>query len=145
MDTETFELGRNIAATPGKIVFQTDLMQLIQFEPTTEQVFRRPLLIVPPWINKYYVLDLQAKNSFIKWATEQGHSVFVVSWVNPDERLAGRTSRTTCSMVRSRRSTRIRFNSSDAGSTSGFFARHWANRSPPIAAPAGPPPCCEEL
>jgi len=90
VDTEAFELGRNIAATPGKIVFQTDLMQLIQFAPTTEQVFRRPLLIVPPWINKYYVLDLQAKNSFIKWATEQGHSVFVVSWVNPDERLAGK-------------------------------------------------------
>lgn len=87
-DTQAFELGRNIAATPGKVVFETELMQLIQFEPTTAEVSKTPLLIVPPWINKYYVLDMQEKNSFIKWAVAQGHTVFIISWVNPDESLA---------------------------------------------------------
>jgi polyhydroxyalkanoate synthase len=90
-DLDAFALGQNIALTPGKVVFQTDLMQLLQYTPTTETVFRRPLLIVPPWINKYYILDLREKNSFIKWAVAQGHTVFVVSWVNPDERLARKT------------------------------------------------------
>ncbi len=87
-DTTAFELGRNVATTPGKVVFQNDLMQLLQFNPTTKEQFKRPLLIFPPWINKYYILDLREKNSFIKWATDQGHSVFVMSWVNPDARLA---------------------------------------------------------
>jgi polyhydroxyalkanoate synthase len=87
-DMEAFHLGENIAATPGKVVFQNDLMQLIQYTPTTSDVRRRPLLIVPPWINKFYVLDLQPKNSFIKWAVDQSHTVFVISWVNPDEKLA---------------------------------------------------------
>jgi polyhydroxyalkanoate synthase len=87
-DLAAFEMGKNIAATPGKVVYQTDLMQLLQFNPTTTEVLKRPLLIVPPWINKYYVLDLQPKNSFIKWATDQGHTVFVISWVNPDAKLA---------------------------------------------------------
>ena len=87
-DLEAFELGENVATTPGKVVYQTELMQLIQYQPSTDEVYQRPLLIVPPWINKYYILDLQPKNSFIKWAVDQGHSVFVVSWVNPDERLA---------------------------------------------------------
>ena len=87
-DEDAFELGRNIALTPGKVVFQTDLMQLLQYEPVTEKVDKRPLLIIPPWINKYYILDLQPKNSFIKWCVEQGLTVFVVSWVNPDEKLA---------------------------------------------------------
>ena len=87
-DMKAFRLGENIAATPGRIVYQNELMQLIQYAPSTREVRRRPLLIVPPWINKFYVLDLQSKNSFIKWAVDQGHTVFAISWVNPDEKLA---------------------------------------------------------
>jgi len=87
-DESKFKVGENIAVTPGKIVYQNDLMQLIQYTPTTEKVLKRPLLILPPWINKYYILDLRPKNSFIRWAVDQGHTVFVASWVNPDERLA---------------------------------------------------------
>ena len=87
-DPTAFELGRNVAVTPGKVVFQNELIQLLQFNPTTTEQYRRPLLIMPPWINKYYILDLRQSNSFIKWATDQGHTVFVISWVNPDKRLA---------------------------------------------------------
>ena len=87
-DMKAFRLSENIATTPGKIVYQNELMQLIQYRPTTQEVRRRPLLIVPPWINKFYVLDLQPKNSFIKWAVDQGHTLFVISWVNPDQKLA---------------------------------------------------------
>jgi polyhydroxyalkanoate synthase len=87
-DESAFQLGVNVATTPGKVVYQTDLMQLIQYSPMTEQVLRRPLVIIPPWINKYYILDLREKNSFIRWAVQQGHTVFVLSWVNPDARLA---------------------------------------------------------
>ena len=87
-DLDAFELGKNIASTPGKIVYQTEMMQLIQYSPSTEKVLKRPLLIVPPWINKYYVLDLRPKNSFIRWAVAQGHTVFVISWINPDESYA---------------------------------------------------------
>jgi polyhydroxyalkanoate synthase len=87
-DMEAFKVGENIAVTPGKVIYQNDLMQLIQYNPTTEMVKRRPLLIIPPWINKFYILDLRPRNSFIKWAVDQGHTVFVISWVNPDEHLA---------------------------------------------------------
>ena len=87
-DERAFQFGKNVAVTPGKVVYQTDLMQLIQYTPTTKEAYRRPLVIVPPWINKYYILDLRESNSFIRWATDRGHTVFVVSWVNPDARLA---------------------------------------------------------
>ncbi|MDX9706326.1 MAG: class I poly(R)-hydroxyalkanoic acid synthase [Azospira sp.] len=87
-DTTAFEMGKNVATTPGKVVFQNDLIQLIQYEPTTKEQFKKPLLIVPPWINKYYILDLREKNSLVKWATDQGHTTFIMSWVNPDEKLA---------------------------------------------------------
>lgn len=84
-DAEAFELGKNVAVTPGKVVFQNRMFQLVQYTPTTETVSKRPLLIVPPWINKFYIMDLQPKNSLLKWIVAQGHTVFVVSWVNPDE------------------------------------------------------------
>lgn len=84
----TFKLGENLATTPGKVIFQNDVHQLIQYEATTDTVLKRPLLIVPPWINKFYILDLNPEKSFIRWAVSQGHTVFVISWVNPDERQA---------------------------------------------------------
>jgi polyhydroxyalkanoate synthase len=90
-DSSMFEVGRNLATTRGKVVFQNDLMQLIQYEPTTLTVLKRPLLIVPPWINKFYVLDLTPEKSFIKWCVDQGLTVFCISWVNPDEHLAKKT------------------------------------------------------
>jgi polyhydroxyalkanoate synthase subunit PhaC len=87
-DMDAFRVGENIGVSPGKVVYQNDLMQLIQYSPTTEKVLKRPLLIGPPWINKFYILDLRPRNSFVRWAVSQGHTVFVISWVNPDERLA---------------------------------------------------------
>ncbi len=87
-DMEAFEVGLNVGATPGKVVFQNKLLQLIQFNPSSDKVRRRPLLITPPWINKFYILDLKPENSFIKWAVDQGFTVFVVSWVNPDADMA---------------------------------------------------------
>jgi polyhydroxyalkanoate synthase len=87
-DTSAFALGRNLAMTPGKVVFQNELMQLIQYAPATKTVLKTPLLIVPPWINKFYVLDLTPEKSFIKWCVDQGLTVFIVSWVNPDAELA---------------------------------------------------------
>ena len=87
-DASMFEVGRNLAVTPGKVIFQNELMQLIQYSPSTETVLKRPLLIVPPWINKFYVLDLTPEKSFIKWCVDQGLTVFCISWVNPDARLA---------------------------------------------------------
>ena len=87
-DESKFKVGENIAVTPGKVVYQNDLMQLIQYTPTTEKVLKRPLLILPPWINKFYILDLRPKNSFIRWAVEQGLTVFVVSWKSADASMA---------------------------------------------------------
>ena len=87
-DMEAFRIGENIAVTPGKVIHQNSLRQLIQYTPTTKTTLKRPLLIIPPWINKFYILDLRPRNSFINWAVAQGHTVFVVSWANPDETLA---------------------------------------------------------
>ncbi len=89
-DPDAFELGKNVATTPGKVVFQNEMFQLIQYDPATPQQFKKPLLIVPPWINKFYILDLRDKNSFVKWTTDQGHTTFIISWVNPDERHANK-------------------------------------------------------
>ena len=90
-DPSMFEVGRNLAVTPGKVVFQNDLMQLIKYEPATHNVLKRPILIVPPWINKFYVLDLTPEKSFVKWCVDQGLTVFIISWVNPDAHLAKKT------------------------------------------------------
>ena len=90
-DTHSFTIGRDLAVTPGKVIFQNDLIQLIQYAPSTETVLQRPVLIVPPWINKFYVLDLTPEKSFIKWCVDQGLTVFCISWVNPDEHLARKT------------------------------------------------------
>ncbi len=88
---EAFKVGENIAVTKGKVIYQNDLIQLIQYEPQGDKVFKTPLLVVPPWINKYYILDLRPDNSLIEWAVKQGHSVFVISWVNPDKKLAAKS------------------------------------------------------
>ncbi len=90
-DSSMFEVGRNLATTPGKVIFQNDLMQLIQYAPSTPTALKRPLLIVPPWINKFYVLDLTPEKSFIKWCVDNGITVFCISWVNPDTHLAQKT------------------------------------------------------
>ncbi|MBK1733797.1 class I poly(R)-hydroxyalkanoic acid synthase [Halorhodospira abdelmalekii] len=91
VDPNAFEIGHDLASTPGRVVFENRLMQLIQYSPTTETVHQRPLLIVPPWINKFYILDLNEKKSWIRWAVAQGHTVFVISWVNPGAELAETT------------------------------------------------------
>tara|TARA_R110000751_G_scaffold41273_2_gene96987 strand:- start:4258 stop:6084 length:1827 start_codon:yes stop_codon:yes gene_type:complete len=87
-DLDAFKVGENVATTPGAVIGKTDLMELLQYTPSTDKVAKRPLMIIPPWINKYYILDLRPANSFIKWAVDQGHTVFVLSWVNPDGELA---------------------------------------------------------
>lgn len=90
-DETAFEVGKNLATTPGKVVYQNELLQLIQYKPTTEKVREIPILITPPWINKFYILDLTAQKSLIKWIVDQGYTVFVISWVNPDAAMAGKT------------------------------------------------------
>jgi polyhydroxyalkanoate synthase subunit PhaC len=87
-DTDAFKVGENIAVSEGKVIYQNKLMQLIQYSPATETVSTRPVLILPPWINKFYILDLRPKNSWVRYLVSQGHTVFMVSWVNPDESLA---------------------------------------------------------
>ena len=89
-DMDAFKVGENIAVSEGKVVYQNALMQLIQYSPTTEQAYARPVLILPPWINKFYILDLRPKNSWVRYLVSQGHTVFMVSWVNPDENLASK-------------------------------------------------------
>ncbi|WP_417317715.1 PHA/PHB synthase family protein [Emcibacter sp.] len=87
-DETAFEPGRNVASTPGKVVYQNELIQLIQYEPTTEKVYKTPILVTPPWINKFYILDLRPENSLIRWLVEKGYTVFVISWKNPDKSMA---------------------------------------------------------
>ncbi len=90
-DMDAFEVGRNTAVSPGAVIWQSNVLQLIQYAPSTEKVHAKPLMIIPPWINKYYVLDLNPKKSMVKWLVDQGYTVFIISWVNPDERQAGET------------------------------------------------------
>ena len=84
---EAFKVGETLATTKGHVIHETPLFQLIRYEPTTEKVYARPLLLIPPWINKYYILDLQPKSSLVKWLTDQGFAVYIVSWKNPREEL----------------------------------------------------------
>ena len=90
-DPDNLVVGVNMATTPGKVIYQNEMMQLIQYAPATEKVLRTPLLIIPPWINKFYILDLKPEKSYIKWCVDQGITVFVISWVNPDKRLGAKS------------------------------------------------------
>lgn len=87
-DYDKFVIGKNIATTPGKVVFRNEMMELIQYSPTTSEVVQRPMLFVPAWINKFYIMDLREKNSWVKWVLDQGHTLFIISWINPTEELA---------------------------------------------------------
>ena len=91
-----FEVGRNLATTPGKVIYETPLYQLIQYTPTTDKVLETPVVIFPPWINRFYILDLTPEKSFVRWAVEQGISLFMVSWKSADESLADVDARRLC-------------------------------------------------
>ena len=132
-----FEVGRNLALTPGKVIFENELMQLIQYAPSTATVLKRPILIVPPWINKFYILDLTPEKSFIKWCVDQGLTVFVISWVNPDAALAKKSfEKTTCARARSPRSTSSSRPPASARSTPSAIAS--AGRCSPPRSPTWP-------
>ena len=90
LDKNAYKVGVNLAITPGKIIYQNELMQLIQYLPATDTVYASSILFIPPWINKYYVLDLKPENSMVKWLVERGFTVFMISWINPDKRLANK-------------------------------------------------------
>jgi len=90
-DLSAFKIGKNLATSPGKVIYQNDLMQLIQYSPVTEKVYKTPLLLIPAWINKFYIFDMKKENSFVKWLVEKGFTVFLISWVNPGRELAGKT------------------------------------------------------
>ncbi len=129
-DMSAFEIGRNIAMTPGKVVFRNETFELIQYSPTQAQTYEIPLVIFPPWINKFYILDLNPKKSFVKWAVDQGLTVFIVSWVNADEPKRERASRITCARASSKRSRRRRMRQDQRRSTSLAIAS--AERSLPL-------------
>ncbi len=94
-DANAFQPGENLAITPGKVVYKNELIELIQYEPTTEQVYDTPVMFIPPWINKYYILDLQPKNSFVKYLVDEGYTVFMISWKTPTPRWKTSSSRNT--------------------------------------------------
>ena len=129
-DSSMFEVGRNLATTPGKVIFQNDLMQLIQYAPSTPNVLKRPVLIVPPWINKFYVLDLTPEKSFIKWCVDQGVTVFCISWVNPDSHWRKRRLKITCAKAPSPRWTPSKRSRARIASTPSVIAS--AARSSPV-------------
>ena len=128
-----FEVGRNLATTPGKVINETPLYQLIQYTPTTDEVLETPVVIFPPWINRFYILDLTPEKSFVKWCVDQGISLFMVSWKSADESIAERRSTIMCSTGRSTRSTRSATCSTSRACTPSAIAwraRRWRRRWP---------------